>query len=61
MPYKILMRDKFGGSAEVIDDEIYETKADANYALEEAKNNFLTGSDQDNEDLVDYEFWIEKV
>lgn len=67
MKYKIVMKNRFSGPTEEIDDEIYENKEDAECALEEAINNFMTGAEvlemsgECFEDPDDYEFWIEKI
>lgn len=67
MAYKIFMKNKFDGSLEEADDEIYHSKEDAEYALDEAINNFMTGeevfelSGESYEDPNDYEFMIKKI
>ncbi|MFD1927053.1 hypothetical protein ACFSFY_03130 [Sporosarcina siberiensis] len=67
MAYKIFMKNKFDGSLEEVDDEIYHSKKDAEYALDEAVNNFMTGAEvlelagESFEDANDYEFKIKKI
>lgn len=67
MSYKIFMKNKFNGSLEEADDEIYHSKKDAEYALDEAINNFMTGAEvlelsgESFDDPNEYEFEIKKI
>lgn len=67
MAYKIFMKTKFDGSLEEADDEIYHSKEDAENALDEAINNFMTGAEvlelsgESYENPNDYEFMIKKI
>ncbi|MEK4533122.1 hypothetical protein [Solibacillus sp. FSL K6-1554] len=67
MNYKIFMKDKFDGSLEEVDEEIYHSKDDAQDALSEVINNFMTGAEvlelsgRSSIDSNDYEFIIKKI
>ncbi|MGI2329144.1 hypothetical protein [Planococcus sp. YIM B11945] len=67
MAYKIFMKNKFDGSLEEADDEKYYSKEDAEVALDEAINNFMTGAEvlelsgDSHEDSNDYEFMIKEI
>ncbi|WP_313120365.1 hypothetical protein [Proteiniclasticum ruminis] len=67
MPYKVFMRNKYTGAVDEIEDEVYETKADAEDALSEIENDFSTGYDVLEEaghaaiDPTDVEFFVKKV
>lgn len=67
MAYKIYMKNKIDGSLEVADDEKYYNKEDAEVALDEAINNFMTGAEvlelsgESYEDPDNYEFMIKKI
>ncbi|MBD8036630.1 hypothetical protein H9635_07740 [Solibacillus sp. A46] len=67
MTYKIFMKDKFDGSLEEVDEEIYHSKDDAQDALSEVINNFMTGAEvlelsgRSSLDSNDYEFIIKKI
>lgn len=62
-----MMRNKYTGSEEATDYTVYETKEEAEYALQEAKNDYETGADvleeagEDYEDSNNMEFWIQEV
>lgn len=61
------MKEKFDGTLEEADDEIYQSKEDAEYALDEVINDFMTGAEvlelsgESYEDPNDYEFFIKKI
>lgn len=61
------MKDKFDGSLEEVDEEIYHSKDDAQDALSEVINNFMTGAEvlelsgRSSIDSNDYEFIIKKI
>ncbi|WP_191699617.1 hypothetical protein [Solibacillus faecavium] len=61
------MKDKFDGSLEEVDEEIYHSKDDAQDALSEVINNFMTGAEvlelsgRSSLDSNDYEFIIKKI
>ncbi|MFC5734654.1 hypothetical protein [Cytobacillus gottheilii] len=67
MAYKIYMKNKFDGNLEEADDEIYHSKEDAEYAKDEAINNFMTGADElelageSYAEPNEYEFIIKKI
>lgn len=67
MAYKIFVKNKFDGSLEEADDEKYHSKEDAESALDEVINNYMTGAEvlelsgEGFEDPNDYKFVIKKV
>lgn len=67
MPYKVFIRNKYTGAVDEIEDEVYETKADAEDAIPEIENDWLTGIDVLDEageatsDPADFEFIVKKV
>lgn len=67
MAYKIFTKDKFDGSLEEAYDEIYHSKEDAEDALDDVINSFMTGAEVlelSGENFLDpnnYEFKIKKI
>ncbi|HLQ96053.1 MAG TPA: hypothetical protein VK108_06680 [Pseudogracilibacillus sp.] len=67
MAYKIFIRDKFDGSFDEVDDEVYESREEAEEALDEVANNFMTGAEtlelagESFSEPDDYEFKVKKV
>ena len=61
------MKNKFDGSLEETDDEVYHSKEDAKYALDEVINNFMTGAEvlelagESFSDPDDFDFIIKKI
>lgn len=67
MPYKVFIKNKFTGAVEDFDDEVYETKSDAEDAIPEIENDWLTGIDVLDEageatsDPDHFEFIVKRV
>ncbi|WP_373894674.1 hypothetical protein [Virgibacillus sp. CBA3643] len=67
MAYKIFMKNKINGSLEEADDEVYGSKEDAEDALDEVINNFMTGAEvlelsgESYEDPNSYDFMVKKI
>lgn len=67
MAYKIFIKSKFDGTIEEADDEVYQSKADAQDALGEVINNFATGAEvlelagESFEEPDEYEFIIKRI
>ena len=67
MAYKIFMREKHSGLVEEADDDVYESKSEAEEAVDETITNFLEGADvleMANESFLDpddYEFFIKRL
>lgn len=67
MAYKIFTKNKFDGSLEEIDGEIYHSQEEAEEAFDEVINNFMTGAEvlersgRSCDDPSNYEYVIKKI
>lgn len=67
MPYKIFTRNKYTHSEEELDDEVYATKSEAEEALPEVENNWLTGievldlANEATSNPDDFKIFIKKI
>ncbi len=67
MAYEIYIKSKFDGSLAETDGEVYDSKEDAEDALDDVINNFMTGAEvlelsgRDFSDPDNYTFKIKKV
>lgn len=67
MAYRIFIKSKYDGALEEIDDEIYQSKEEAEDAFDETINNFMTGAEvlelsgEGYRDPDDYDFLIKKI
>lgn len=67
MAYKIFIESKFDGSLSESDCEVYDSKEEAEDALDDVINSFMTGAEvlelsgRDFSDPDDYKFKIRKI
>lgn len=67
MAYKIFIKHNYWGDLEEIDDEIYDSREDAEEAMDEVINNFMTGAEElelageGYKDPDDYEFVVKRI